>query len=205
LEQWATFFAGEPSMSLVARIATALSYSAVASFEDERDLAQGSDTYKPAAVLIAITNRPEPGVILTQRPNWLRSHAGQVAFPGGKIDAGDENEIAAALREAEEEIALPPALVDVIGTTDEYYTGSGYRITPVIGIVPADIALTANPAEVESLFEVPLAFLLDPANMSKSNVIWQGKPRDYYEIMWQGRRIWGVTAGIIANLAKRLG
>ncbi len=192
-------------MTLITKIAAALSQDSVAGFEDERDLAQGNQTHRPAAVLIAITRRTEPGVILTQRPDWLRSHAGQVAFPGGKIDLDDADEIAAALREAEEEIALPGTLVDVIGTTDVYFTGSGYRITPVIGVIPPDTALTPNPAEVESVFEVPLSFLLDPANMVKSSAVWQGQPREYYELMWQDRRIWGVTAGIIANLARRLG
>jgi 8-oxo-dGTP pyrophosphatase MutT (NUDIX family) len=192
-------------MPMIEAISAALASDAPFAIEDERDLAQGAQTHTPAAVLIAITQRPEPGVILTQRPDWLRSHAGQVAFPGGKIDADDANEIAAALREAEEEIALPPARVNVLGTADVYYTGSGYRITPVIGVIPADLVLTPNPQEVDSLFEVPLAFLLDPANLVKLTGIWQGAPRDYYEMNWQSRRIWGVTAGIIANLIRRLG
>lgn len=191
-------------MTLIEKFAAALVDKTMDGFEDERDLAQGGQTHTPAAVLIAITQRDTPGVILTQRPSWLRSHAGQVAFPGGKIDASDANEVAAALREAEEEIALPPAYVNVLGTADVYYSGSGYQITPVIGLIPADLVLTPNPAEVESLFEVPLSFLLDPANMVKSSGIWQGQSRDYYEVIWQDRRIWGVTAGIIANLAKRL-
>jgi 8-oxo-dGTP pyrophosphatase MutT (NUDIX family) len=190
---------------MIHAITTALSAETQIVIEDERDLEQGAQSHTPAAVLIAITQRPEPGVILTQRPDWLRSHAGQVAFPGGKIDDSDASEIAAALREAEEEIALPPGLVDVLGTADVYYTGSGYRITPVIGVIPADLVLIPNPDEVDSIFEVPLAFLLDSANLVKRNAIWQGSPRDYYEMMWQERRIWGVTAGIIANLARRLG
>ena len=110
--------------------------------EDERHFAV--DTHRAAAVLIPITDRAEPGVILTQRPTWLRSHAGQVAFPGGKVDEGDENAIAAALREAHEELCIPPAMVEVIGVADTYFSGSGYRIAPVIGVIPPDLALQPN-------------------------------------------------------------
>jgi 8-oxo-dGTP pyrophosphatase MutT (NUDIX family) len=171
---------------------------------DERHFAQTLDNHRPAAVLIAITDRAEPGVILTQRPSWLRSHAGQVAFPGGKIDDDDIDAVTAALREAEEEIGLLPELVEVLGAGDIYYSGSGYRIAPIIGIIPPDLELTANPDEVEDWFEVPLTFLLDPANAKVENTFWQGHDRQYYDMNWQGRRIWGVTAGIIANFARRL-
>ena len=171
--------------------------------EDERYLEIERD-YREAAVLIPITDRPEPGVILTQRPDWLRSHAGQVAFPGGKIDTGDANAIAAALREAEEELAMPQEHVNVLGETDIYHTGSGYRIAPVVGIIPPDLPLVANPDEVSDWFEVPLAFLLDRANLERRHGIWQGQNRQYYDMTWQARRIWGVTAGIIANLARRI-
>jgi 8-oxo-dGTP pyrophosphatase MutT (NUDIX family) len=170
--------------------------------QDERAL--GTNGHRDAAVLIPITDRPEPGVILTQRPEFLRSHAGQVAFPGGKIDASDVDEIAAALREADEELAIPPASVHVIGATDVYYTGSGYRITPIIGIIPPDLPLVANPGEVHDWFEVPLSFLIDPVNAFRKNAHWQGQDRTYFDMNWQGRRIWGVTAGIIANFARRM-
>lgn len=171
--------------------------------EDERYL---GDTvqHRAAAVLIPITDRAEPGVILTQRPTWLRSHAGQVAFPGGKIDDSDENSIFAALREAEEELNIPPARVEVIGVADTYYSGSGYSIAPVVGIIPPDLELRPNPQEVEDWFEVPLAFLLDPANSIKKEAQWNGQQRSYYDMQWGERRIWGVTAGIIANLVRRL-
>jgi len=171
--------------------------------EDERYL---GDTvqHRAAAVLIPITDRAEPGVILTQRPTWLRSHAGQVAFPGGKVDDSDENSIFAALREAEEELNIPPARVEVIGVADTYYSGSGYSIAPVVGIIPPDLELQPNPQEVEDWFEVPLAFLLDPANSIKKEANWNGQQRSYYDMQWGERRIWGVTAGIIANLARRL-
>jgi 8-oxo-dGTP pyrophosphatase MutT (NUDIX family) len=192
-------------MTTLALLEAALGNDKDIEVEDERSFSIGSDTHRPAAVLIPITNRSEPGVILTQRPSWLRSHAGQVAFPGGKIDLDDANEIAAALREAEEELAIPQNQVRVIGTADVYYSGSGYRITPVVGLIPPDLDLIPNPGEVEDYFEVPLSFLLDPTNLAKRSGIWQGNERHYYDMQWQDRRIWGVTAGIIANLARRIG
>jgi 8-oxo-dGTP pyrophosphatase MutT (NUDIX family) len=185
-------------------ITAALAPERLIDIRDERHLDSGKIDYRPAAVLIAITDRPNPGVILTLRPSWLRSHAGQVAFPGGKIDADDINAIAAALREAHEEIALSSEHVSILGEADPYFSGSGYRIAPVIGVIPPDLPLEANPEEVEELFEVPLDFLLDPANAETRTAIWQGQQREYYDMNWQGRRIWGVTAGIIANLARRI-
>jgi len=189
-------------MNWRSRLHMALDPALSIEIEDERYL--GSKGHRAAAVLIAITDRPEPGVILTQRPTWLRSHAGQVAFPGGKVDDGDENNIAAALREAHEELNLPPTQVDVIGVADTYISGSGYSISPVVGVIPPDLALQANPQEVEDWFEVPLAFLFDPANSIKKQAAWNGQQRSYYDIQWGNRRIWGVTAGIIANLVRRL-
>lgn len=158
----------------------------------------------PAAVLIAITDiGHDPQVILTQRPRAMRNHPGQVAFPGGKIDPG-EDAVTAALREAEEELALPREAVRVIGTSDVYHTGTGFLVTPVVGVVPPGLTLTPNPAEVEAWFEAPLATLLDPANWTTNEVFWQGMNRRYLELEWQGFRIWGVTAAIIANLSRRL-
>jgi len=158
----------------------------------------------PAAVLIAVTNRAAPGVILTQRTETLRSHAGQVAFPGGRIDPEDDGPIGAALREAHEEIALPPASVDVVGTTDSYRTVTNYVVTPVVGVVPPDLLLTPSEAEVASVFEVPLDFLLDTANQREQVAQYQGHERRYYEILWQDRRIWGATAAMLVNLSRRL-
>jgi 8-oxo-dGTP pyrophosphatase MutT (NUDIX family) len=172
--------------------------------EDERHFGVVGQHYRAAAVLIAITDQPEPTVILTQRPEWLRSHAGQVAFPGGKIDPDDRDEIAAALREAEEELAISPSDVHILGVGDTYFTGSGFKISPVVASIPADLPLIPNPNEVEDWFEVPLAFLLDPANARRKSGVWNGIDREYYEMDWQGRRIWGVTAGIIANLVRRM-
>jgi 8-oxo-dGTP pyrophosphatase MutT (NUDIX family) len=157
-----------------------------------------------AAVLIAVTDRAEPGLILTQRPDTMRRHPGQVAFPGGRVDAADESIIAAALREAEEEIALPPHLVDVIGAVPPYRTVTGYQVTPVIGVIPPDLVLIPNADEVAAIFEVPLAFVLDPANHATRRVDWHGSDRHYYEMHWDGFRIWGATAAMIVNLSRHL-
>ena len=154
-------------------------------------------------MLIAITNRAEPGVILTVRREHLRTHAGQVAFPGGRIDAG-EDAVAAALREAHEEILLEPASVEVVGSIDSYRTVTGYVVTPVIGVIPPDLALEPHEHEVANVFEAPLGFVLDPANQQRRSALFQGAERHYYEIMWNGRRIWGATAAIIINLSRRL-
>ena len=158
----------------------------------------------PAAVLIAITDVPDnPQVILTQRPRGMRDHPGQVAFPGGKIDPG-EDAVTAALREAEEELTLPREAVRVIGTSDLYHTGTGFIVTPVVGVVPPDLDLKPDPVEVADWFEAPLTMLLDPASWTANEVFWRGATRRYLEMDWQGFRIWGVTAAIIANLARRI-
>lgn len=159
----------------------------------------------PAAVLIAITDRPEPGVILTRRASHMRKHAGQVAFPGGRIDHDDEHAIAAALREAQEEIALEPSHVEIVGTSDRYHTFTGFDIIPVLGVVPPDLSYELHEAEVEAMFEVPMDFLFSPVNRTQKQIEFQGEKHHYYEIYWEEFRIWGVTAAIIANLSKRLG
>jgi len=171
---------------------------------DDREL-EGRDEadLTPAAVLVAATDRARPGVLLTRRTDTLRHHAGQIAFPGGRLDPG-EDAVVAALREAEEEIALPRAQVQVIGAVDRYRTVTGYTVTPVLAIVPADVPLVASEAEVASVFEVPLDFLLDPANQVEASAEWRGRTRHYYEIRWQDHRIWGATAAMIVNLSRRL-
>jgi len=157
----------------------------------------------PAAVLIAVTNRPEPGLILTVRREHLRTHAGQIAFPGGRIDSG-ESAAQAAVREAHEELLLDPQSVELIGSVEPYRTVTGYVVTPVIGVVPPDLPLTAHEHEVADWFEAPLNFLLDPANQQYRSALFQGQTRHYYEILWEGRRIWGATAAMIVNLSRRL-
>ncbi len=172
---------------------------------DDRDSMVGPDeAIVDAAVLVPVTDRPRPGVILTQRTEQLRNHAGQVAFPGGRKEDSDTDLIAAALREAQEEIGLSPSDVEVVGLTDRYRTITGFQVTPVVAVVPPDLPLRAEPGEVDSIFEVPLDFLLDTANHVQATVEWQGRNRHYYEILWEDRRIWGATAAMIVNLSRRL-
>ncbi|CAN5142395.1 hypothetical protein BH10PSE13_BH10PSE13_06780 [soil metagenome] len=158
----------------------------------------------PSAVLIAITDRPEPGLILTQRSAQLRTHPGQVAFPGGRVDPEDADVVAAALREAQEEIGLPPGTADVIGLTDPFRTHTGYRIVPVVAVIPPDIDFVAAPDEVAAIFEVPLGYALDPARRSLHFTEFEGQRRNYHEILWKDQRIWGVTAAMLVNLSYRL-
>ncbi|MCW3798723.1 CoA pyrophosphatase [Sphingomonas sp. BN140010] len=160
---------------------------------------------RPAAVLVAITRRAEPGLLLTVRREHLRTHAGQIAFPGGRIDAEDADATAAALREAHEEIGLPPAQVELWGVADPYRTVTGYCVTPVLGQVAPDLPLTPHEHEVADWFEAPLAFVLDPANQRAVEAEFQGQMRTYYQIDWRGRRIWGATAAMLVNLTRRLG
>lgn len=163
--------------------------------------------FKPAAVLIAITERERPGILLLHRPSTMRAHPGQIAFPGGRIDPG-ETAIEAALREANEELGIDPAKVRVIGTSDCYRTGSGYEITPVVGLVPADLAIVPNPAEVAQWFEAPVDFVLDPANQTTRTVNYENRRHSFVEITWSDGRqdhvIWGVTGAILYNLSHRL-
>ena len=156
-----------------------------------------------AAVLIAVTEQENPTVLLTQRPRTMRDHPGQVAFPGGKIDKG-EDAVTAALREAWEELGIEGEQVRVIGTTDRYQTGTGFDITPVLATVPPDLPIRPDPREVESWFEAPLDLLMNPRNWNEDEVFWKGAMRHYYEMDFEGYRIWGVTAAICLNLSRRL-
>jgi 8-oxo-dGTP pyrophosphatase MutT (NUDIX family) len=190
-------------MSLIDRIARSLAA------EPPHDLLPGDilegqeEEPSPAAVLVALTDRPEPGLILTTRRDDLRTHAGQVAFPGGRIDPG-ETPVQAALREANEELGLDPDQVTIFGEADTYRTVTGYSVTPVVGLVPPDLELTPNPAEVAGWFEAPLDFVLDPANQQRMSAEFRGRTRHYYQIDWEGRRIWGATAAMLVNLGRRL-
>jgi 8-oxo-dGTP pyrophosphatase MutT (NUDIX family) len=157
----------------------------------------------PAAVLIGITDRPDPGVILTVRRDNLRTHAGQVAFPGGRIDAG-EDATAAAIREAWEELELDPGAVEPIATLDPYRTITEFCVTPVLAAIPPDLPLTPHDREVADWFEAPLGHLLDSGNHLLRSVLFEGAERHYYEIPWRDRRIWGATAAMLVNLSRRL-
>jgi len=159
---------------------------------------------KPAAVLIPIVERGEPTVLLTQRTADLASHAGQISFPGGRIESNDESPVAAAMREAREEIGLASMLIEPIGYLDLYLTFSGFRILPTVARVKPDFSLSINPSEVVDAFEVPLQFLMTPANHQRKSRDWKGITRDYYAMPFGDRYIWGITAGILRNLYDRI-
>ena len=157
-----------------------------------------------AAVLVPIIERDEPSVLFTQRTAHLTDHAGQISFPGGKIDASDESPTAAALREAEEEIALPRRFVEPIGYLDVHMTPFGHRILPVLARVRPGFALLFNKGEVDDAFEVPLAFLMTPENHKRESRNWNGLTISLYAMPFGQRNIWGATAAIIRNLYERV-
>jgi 8-oxo-dGTP pyrophosphatase MutT (NUDIX family) len=159
---------------------------------------------RPAAVLVPIVDRAEPTVLLTQRSQHLPNHPGQISFPGGKIEKSDADPLAAALRETEEEIGLDRGKIDALGYLDLYMTRLGYRIVPTVARVEPGFALTLNTAEVDDTFEVPLAFLMDQANVQRHARDWEGVTRHFYAISFGERYIWGVTAGILRNLHDRI-
>jgi 8-oxo-dGTP pyrophosphatase MutT (NUDIX family) len=190
-------------MNLAERLRTALSKPALLP-PLEGDLNElRAEPNVPAAVMVAVTDRPEPGVILTVRREHMRTHAGQVAFPGGRIDPG-EDAIGAALREAWEEIGLDRSAAEVVAEVDPYRTITGFLVTPVLAVVPPDQQLSPHEHEVADWFEAPLHFVLDPANQQLRSALFQGRERHYYEIVWNDRRIWGATAAMIINLSRRL-
>lgn len=156
-----------------------------------------------AAVLIAITDRTEPGILLTVRREHMRTHAGQIAFPGGRVDPG-EAPLAAALRESREELGIDPAFVQHVGCLTDYRTVTGYIVTPVVAVVPPDLALQPHEPEVDDWFEAPLAYILDPANQQIETAVFAGRERRYWQIEWNSRRIWGATAAMLVNLSRRL-
>jgi 8-oxo-dGTP pyrophosphatase MutT (NUDIX family) len=158
----------------------------------------------PAAVLVPVVTHPVPTVLLTLRTAHLRDHAGQVSFPGGRVDADDGSAEHTALREAAEEIGLAPAAVEIIGYLPEYRTVTGFRITPVVGLVAPGQAFTCDPFEVSELFEVPLSFVLDPQNHRQHQIHYRGRLREYTAVTFGDYLIWGATAGMLCSLADLL-
>ena len=158
----------------------------------------------PAAVLVPLVFRAEPMVLLTRRTETLSRHAGQVAFPGGRADPEDISLVETALRETQEETGIAPAFVTVAGFLDAYETGTGYAILPVVGILSEGFALAPQAAEVAHIFEVPLSFLLDPANRQRQSREFQGKMRSFYSYTYDGHYIWGATAAMLINFGERI-
>ncbi len=158
----------------------------------------------PAAVLVPIVLGPTPGILLTKRNAHLNKHAGQISFPGGRIDASDADAEAAALREAEEEIALERAHVEILGRLADYVTGTGYRITPVLGLLPPGLELRPAPEEVEAVFELPIDVLLDPDAPKRQRHHVRGNWREYWVWPHPEHYIWGATAAILVHLAQKL-
>lgn len=184
--------------------------AAIAAGSDEGRVVHGGDVLEgldtapvPAAVLVPVVIGALPGVLLTKRTAHLSNHAGQVSFPGGRIDAGETPE-AAALREAEEEVALDPRHVEVLGRMADYVTGTGFRITPILGIIPPGLELRPAPDEVDSVFELPLDVLLDPLAPQRQRRQVRGRWREYWVWPHPEHFIWGATAAILVHLAERL-
>ena len=189
-------------MTLADRLHSALSAAPAEALLPGDDYAS-DQALVPAAVLAAITDRSEPGIILTVRHADMRTHAGQVALPGGRIDEGEDAE-AAALREAWEELGLDPAVVDPVGLLEPYRTLTSFAVTVVVGVIPPDLPLSPHEREVADWFEAPLGFVLSAANQQRHSALFEGRMRHYYRIDWNGRNIWGATAAMLVNLSRRL-
>jgi 8-oxo-dGTP pyrophosphatase MutT (NUDIX family) len=158
----------------------------------------------PAAVLLPIVERKELTVLFTERSAELQRHAGQVSFPGGRVEPGDASLVQTALRETHEETGIEPEFITVAGFLDAYETGTGYAVLPVVGLLSEGFALVPNTSEVAKIFEVPLGFLLDPANRQKNQMEWQGRMRSFYAFRYNGHYIWGATAAMLVNFGERL-
>ena len=176
--------------------------AALATSDDAQDLSRGPAV--AAAVLVPIVHGQQPSVLLTKRSATLKSHAGQVAFPGGRVERTDASIEAAALREAEEEVGLAPRHVEVVGRLPDYLTGTGFRISPVLALLPDGLALTPSEAEVEAIFTLPLSVLLDPYAPERRRALFRGRMREFWVWPHPDHYIWGATAAILVHLAHRL-
>ncbi|WP_425321117.1 CoA pyrophosphatase [Azospirillum doebereinerae] len=184
--------------------------SVTAKIRGDHDLNPGfeppPDALREAAVLVPLVDRPDgPTVIFTQRTATLTAHAGQISFPGGRMEPEDDGPEDTALRETAEEIGLERGRIEIVGRLDTYVTRTGFRVTPVVGVVTPPFILTPDPIEVAEVFEVPLSFILDPANPQRHSREFLGKPRFFYAFPYQQRYIWGATAGMLVNLRDVLG
>lgn len=172
---------------------------------DEREFVPPGTPIRDAAVLVPIIARAEPQVLLTLRPDYLPRHAGQVAFPGGGVEPQDAGPVAAAVREAMEEVGLPASAIDPVGSLARFLSPSGFRVVPVVALIDPSATLHINPREVAEAFEVPFARLMNASNYVRRTVDWGGRARTYSETEFGGRRIWGMTAGILLALSQALG
>jgi 8-oxo-dGTP pyrophosphatase MutT (NUDIX family) len=157
---------------------------------------------RPAAVLVPVVDRPEPGLLLTVRTDHLPDHPGQISFPGGSVESGDADAVATALRETREETGIPEDKVQPIGFLQPYLTITGYAVTPVVGLLAPDYRLAPDPHEVAEVFELPLRHALDPANRRLETHMFQGRELHYYVIDWQDHRVWGATAAMIVSFER---
>lgn len=175
-------------------------------FELNPDFARDDrSAFTLAAVLVPLVDHPHGvTVLLTQRTAHLTSHAGQISFPGGRAEPHDEDAVATALRETAEEVGVDETHVEIVGRLDTYETGTGYSITPVVGFIAPSFSLTPDPSEVEEVFEVPLAFVLDPRNHKRHSRYFNGIERHFHAMPFEGRYIWGATAGMLVNLYEKL-
>lgn len=180
---------------------------AVSSHDDYElapELATASFSGVPAAVLLPIVARDQPALLFTQRTEHLANHSGQISFPGGRCEDGDLTAVETAIRETCEETGIGADSVTVLGFLNRYRTGTGFDIQPVVGLLSEDFRMTPNPREVAGIFEVPLAFFLDPANRRRQTRMIAGRERRFYAFIYKEHVIWGATAGIIVDLATRL-
>lgn len=175
-------------------------------FELNPDFARDDrSAFTLAAVLVPLVDRPQGvSVLLTQRTANLTSHAGQISFPGGRAEPHDQDAVATALRETVEEVGVDEKHVEIVGLLDTYETGTGYSITPVVGFIAPSFSLTPDPSEVEEVFEVPLAFVLDPRNHQRHSRYFNGIERHFHAMPFEGRYIWGATAGMLVNLYEKI-